>query len=152
MMNYIQNPNHSPHHSTTPPHHQSSNTPAIENHTTIVTTNLPVQCRLNSRPPIPVEARSPPLHSTWTHQSTPVRGKIITYSIPGTRKKAGSTKSEPVASIRFPNWREGAGETRRETKGRTERRREAGAEIGLLGKRREVAATQHLISIHSASR
>jgi hypothetical protein len=36
--------------------------------------------------------------------------------------------------------REG-GETRRETKGRTERRREVGAEAGLLGKRREVATS-----------
>jgi hypothetical protein len=34
--------------------------------------------------------------------------------------------------------REG-GETRRETKGRIERRREAGADAGLLSKRREVA-------------
>jgi hypothetical protein len=36
--------------------------------------------------------------------------------------------------------REG-GETRRETKGRTERQREAGTKAGLLGKRREEGGT-----------
>jgi hypothetical protein len=35
--------------------------------------------------------------------------------------------------------RKEGGETRREMKGRIERRREAGAQVGLLGKRREVA-------------
>jgi ribosome modulation factor len=38
--------------------------------------------------------------------------------------------------------REG-GEMRRETKGRMERRREAGTEAGLLGKRREVATPRN---------